>query len=192
MTQTTHAHSRTTATAPCAHDLVGTACQVCGSESHVVSCRHAPTFPLSGTYFPPISHIQDAPPFLFPLLRNVVVFFTGNTREQVSIPTSQIRADDRLQDQKNAMCDPGAYRQSASLHHQPSLVRMWSINNRTLKHLYVLQPAARSLQKEDPQQTNEQNSSMSSFRTTQSRRAKRALLRSFSRITDRAMRVLFF
>lgn len=87
--------------------------------------------------------------------------------------------------------DPGVHRQSASLHHQPSLVRMWSINNRTLKHLCVLQPAARSLQKEDPQQT-EQNPSMSSFRTTQSRRAKRALLRSFSRITDRAMRVLFF
>jgi hypothetical protein len=120
------------------------------------SCAHLPL--VRDVLSPDQSHTVR-PSFPFPTSPQCCCFFfTGNTREQISIPTSQIRADDRLQDQKNAMCDPGVHRQSASLHHQPSLVRMWSINNRTLKHLYVLQPAARSLQKEDPQQTNEQNS----------------------------------
>lgn len=71
MTQTTHAH-RSTATAPCAHDLVGTACQVCGSESHVVSCRHVPTFPLSGTYDQ--SHTVR-PSFPFPTSPQCCCFF---------------------------------------------------------------------------------------------------------------------
>lgn len=43
-------------TAPCAHDLLGTACLVpgprCGSESDVVSCRHVPPSPCQGHPFP--------------------------------------------------------------------------------------------------------------------------------------------
>ena len=114
-------------------------CRVMSSCAHLPLVRDVLSRDLSHTV---------RPSFPFPTSPQGCCFFTGNTRAQISIPTSQIRADDRLQDQKNAMRDPGVHRQSASLHHQPSLVRMWSINSRTLKHLYVLQPAARSLQKQ--------------------------------------------
>jgi len=176
MTQTPHAQS--CSTAPCVHDLLGTACLMpglrCGSEFDVVSCRHVPPSPCQGHPFP--RSVTYTTPF--PLPPTIVFFSTGNTREQKSIPTSQIRADDGAmligEYTRVAHCVlliPQNARSSASLG------RMWSSLHATV--------ATRSLQK-DPQRTNEQSSSMPAFRTTQLRRAKERS-RSFEDITDRAI-----